>query len=133
LVRDLRFDKALLSEVEGLTANGNFTLGVHFRSAADVGHFHLAAAGQGGGGGADLGIAVVAVAPDGPGVTLVTLPFRRDWLLVAVNESGSTRRLRLSRPGRPETLRLEAPAGRANMAFVDPRQWTVVDSLEPLP
>jgi len=73
------------------------------------------------------------VEPSGAGVTLVTLPFRRDWLLVAVNESGSTRWLRLSRPGRPGALRLEAPAGRANLAFVDPQRWTVVDSLEPLP
>jgi len=75
----------------------------------------------------------VAVEPSGPGVMLVALPMRRDWLLVAVNESSSTRWLGLARPGHPETLKLEAPAGRANMAFVDPHRWTIVDSLEPLP
>ncbi len=75
----------------------------------------------------------VAVEPDGPGVTLVTLPFRRDWLLVAVNESGAPRRLRLSRPGRPETLTIGVPPARASLTFVDPLTWTVVDSQEHRP
>jgi len=75
----------------------------------------------------------VGVEPSGPGVTLVTLPFRRDWLLVAVNESPSPRSLRVSRPGRAGALTLDAPPARATLVFVDPSRWAVVDALESAP
>jgi hypothetical protein len=61
----------------------------------------------------------------GAGVVAVVVPFRTDWLLVAVNESSASRRLEVSRPGRHDRLSIDVPAARATLAFIDPQAWAI--------
>lgn len=64
----------------------------------------------------------------GPGLVAVIVPFRSDWLLVAVNETSAARRLQVSRPGASARFSLDVPAARSRLAVVDPRRWTVLDT-----
>ncbi len=62
-----------------------------------------------------------------PGVLLVAVPFRSEWLLVAINESSRPHKVVARKPATTGSLAFDVNAGRARMAFIDPNAWKVVD------
>ena len=62
-----------------------------------------------------------------PGVLLVAVPFLSEWLLVAINESSRSHKVVARKPGQSRGVDFEVAAGRARMAFMDPRAWKIVD------
>jgi hypothetical protein len=62
------------------------------------------------------------------GVTVVTVPFAENWLVVAMNESHRAARISLRRPGGASRVDLDVSGGRARLAFIDPHRWTILDA-----
>ncbi len=58
---------------------------------------------------------------------LVAVPFRSEWLLVAINESSRPHKVVARKPATTGSLAFDVNAGRARMAFIDPNAWKVVD------
>jgi len=66
---------------------------------------------------------------EGPsaGLVLGAVPFARDWLIAAVNESSVDAHVALRRPGTTRRASLEVRAGWGRLAWIDPATWTIVD------
>jgi hypothetical protein len=69
----------------------------------------------------------VGVETDTPGLLIAVVPFARDWLVVAVNESSRDARVTLRKPGAPRRATLDVGAGWGRLAWLDPAAWTIVD------
>lgn len=67
---------------------------------------------------------------EGPSALLVVsvVPFARDWLIAAVNESPVDVRVALRRPGAVTRATLEVRAGWGRLAWLDPSTWTLIDA-----
>jgi hypothetical protein len=65
-----------------------------------------------------------------PGLVVVVVPFARNWLVCAVNESSADVRAALRGPGSERRVTLEVGAGRGRLAWLDPSAWTIVDASE---